>query len=157
MMNNITASMNATTIAMNNSINNTTIIAISTDKDKAIRNRIHVFNSVLLGNKKPGDLIKRGRHELKVYGAIHNNYAEFGGVITIDNANCIFGSSDDDNRIGVYRRSGNTWICEDRRYYHSVKNDELVSMAKNDIECIFNTGLTVLEYRDEISADLALE
>lgn len=144
--------INNNTANMTNSINNTTIIAISTDKGKAIRSRIHVFNSVLLGHKRPGDLIKRGRHELKVYGVIHNNYAEFGGVMTIDNANCIFGS-DDDNRIAVYHRSGNTWICEDRR----VKNDELVSSMAKDIECIFNTGLTVSEYQDEISADLALE
>lgn len=154
-MNNNTANMNATTTAMNNSINNTTIIAISTDNGKAIRSRIHVFNSVLLGHKRPGDLIKRGRYELKICGVIHNNYAEFGGVMTIDNANCIFGS-DDDNRIAVYHRSGNTWICEDRRY-HSVKNDELVSSMAKDIECIFNTGLTVSEYQDEISVDLALE
>lgn len=139
--------------AMNNNTNNNTIIiAISTDENKVIRSRIHVFNSVLLGNKKPGDLIRRGNHELKIYGVIRNDCARF----DIGVAGWYYYR----HEIVEYHRTTNAWICNDTHndcYPYSIKDTELISISKNDIECIYRTGMTVLESQANICAGLAIE
>ncbi len=90
-----------------------TIIAINKNIE------VYVFDSVLLGNKRPGDMIKRGNKTLKIYGIIRGDRAVFNG--------------------GEYCRIGyNTWILHGDclKYPAAVEESKLIEQLKADACCL---------------------
>ncbi len=128
-----------------------TIIAIAATtarNNKNIEDRIYVFDSVLLGKKKPGDMIKRGNKTLKIYGIIRGDEAVF--------ENNDFG----DKYIKYVFAGGSMWMLSNETVcchcsYPDYIGHNMLDWAKKDIAMIDRCGMTVMGIDCELGEQAA--